>query len=126
MRRKKPPDKPDRGDGSASPDFVQDRVRDLADEVGRDLGAVKLGQVAMDLAHRHTPCVKDDDFIVEAVEASLALGDQPQLERAGAIARYFDGNVAVFGQYRLGARAVAAVVRAAARWIALLVAEMIA
>src|SRR5664279_1757831 len=30
------------------PDFLKDRVRNLADEVGRDIGAIELGQVALD------------------------------------------------------------------------------
>jgi hypothetical protein len=34
------------------PDFVQDRIRNLADEVGRNLGAVEFGQMASSCRER--------------------------------------------------------------------------
>ena len=52
-------------------------------------------------------------------------GDQLRLEAAGAIARNRDIDLAILGQDRLRAGAVAAVAAAAAGRIALLVAEML-
>jgi hypothetical protein len=70
--------------------------------------------------------VKADDLVVEAVEPGLALGDQLRFEAAGAITRDFDRNLAVLGQDRLGAGAVAAVAAAPTRRVALLIAKVIA
>jgi hypothetical protein len=40
-----------------------------------DLDAVDLGQVGLDVAHRHPAPVHGDDLVVEAVEAALTLPD---------------------------------------------------
>jgi len=82
--------------------------------------------VALNLAHRHAARVEAQNLVIEAVKPRLALGDQQRLEAAGPVAR--DGNVdlAIIGQNRLRARAVAAVAAAAAGRIALLVAKMLA
>ena len=106
------------------PHLVQNRVGDPADQVGRDLGAVELGDVALDLANRHAAPVEAQDLVVEAAEPPLALRDQLRLEAAGPVARDLDVDLAVLGQDRLRARAVAAVAAAAARRVALLVAQM--
>src|ERR1700730_4711965 len=65
-------------------------------------------------------CVRDE------LEPRLALGDQQRLEAAGPVARDRDVDLAIIGQDRLRAGAVAAVAAATAGWIALLVAEMLA
>jgi hypothetical protein len=44
----------------------------------------------LDLAHRHAARVKAQNFVVEAVEPRLALGDQQWLEAAGPVARHGD------------------------------------
>ena len=87
--------------------------------------AVELGQMALDLAHRHAAGVEAQNLVVEAVKMRLALGDQLRLEAAGAVARDRDLDLAVIGQDRLAARAVAAVAAAAAGRIALLVAQVL-
>ena len=105
------------------PDLIKHRIGHPADQVGRDLGAIEFGQVALDLAHRHAARVKAQDLVVEAVEPGLALADQLRLEAAGPVARDRNLDLPVLGQYRLRTRAVAAVAAAAAGRIALLVAQ---
>ena len=107
------------------PDLVEDRVRHPADEVRRDLGPVKLGQVTLDLAHRHAARVEAQNLAVEAIEPGLALGDQLRLEAADAVAWHRNVDLAILGQDRLCARSVAAVAAAAARRIAFLVAQVL-
>jgi len=62
-------------------------VGDLADELGRHLGAVHLHQVALDLAHRHAARVHPNDLLVEAREAALVLAHDSRLEAARARSR---------------------------------------
>src|SRR5215471_6081134 len=107
------------------PHLIEDLVRNPADEVGRDLGAVDLGKVALDLAHAHAARVKAQDLVVEAVEPGLMLGDQLGYEAAGPIARYRNLDLAILSQNGLRARAVAAVAAAAPRRITLLVAKVL-
>src|SRR6202034_496572 len=106
------------------PHLVQDRVGDPADEIGRHVGGVKFGQVALDLPHRHAARIEAQYLFVEALEPGLPLGDQLRLETAGAIARHRYLDLAIFGQYPLRTLPVTAVAFAPACRIALLVAEM--
>src|SRR5947209_1406419 len=82
--------------------------------------------MALDLAHRHAARVQAENLLVKAVEPGLALGDQQWLEAAGPVAWHSDVDLAVVGQDRLRAGAVAAVAATAAGRIALLVAKMLA
>ncbi len=106
------------------PDFVEYRIGDPADEVGRDFGSIELGQMALDLPHRHAAGVEAQNLVVEAVEPPLALGDQLRLEAARPVARHRNLDLAVLGEDRLRARAVAAVAAAAAGRITLLVTQV--
>src|SRR5690606_28744366 len=65
--------------------LVHDGVGSARDEVGRDIGAVQLAQVTLDVARRHASRVESDDFLVEALEPPLSLGQEPRLERALAV-----------------------------------------
>jgi hypothetical protein len=76
---------------------------------GGDLGGVLLGQQRLDLAHGHAARVHGDDLVVKAREAALMLGDQQRLEAALAVARDFDAQRAVLGQYGIAGIAVAVV-----------------
>ena len=107
------------------PHLVKDRVGDPADEVGRHVGGVEFGQVALDLAHRHAAGVEAQNLVVETGEVRLAFGDQLRLEGAGPIARHRNLDLAILGQERLRACPVAAVAFAASCRIALLIAEML-
>src|SRR5690606_656110 len=49
------------------------------------IGAVQLAQVTLDVARRHASRVESDDFLVEALEPPLSLGQEPRLERALAV-----------------------------------------
>jgi hypothetical protein len=81
--------------------------------------------VALDLPHRQAAGIERDDLVVETVQAGLALGHDLRLEAAVAIARHVDLDRTVLGQHRLAIGAIAVVAAAAARRIALLVAEMV-
>ena len=78
-------------------------------QVGRDLDAVELAQVALDLAGAHPSRVHRHDLVVEAGEAALVLGDQLRIEGGQPVARDLQLELAAAGQHRLRAVAVAAV-----------------
>ena len=69
-------------------DLLQHRVGDRADQIGRDLDAVEIAQMADDLAGAHAAGVHRDDLVVEAREAALVLGDQLRIEARLAVARH--------------------------------------
>ena len=68
-------------------DLLQHGVGDRADQVGRDVDAVELAQVALDLADAHAAGVHRDDLVVEAGKAPLVLGDQLRVEGRQPVAR---------------------------------------
>ena len=90
-------------------DLVEHGVGHRADQVGRDLDAVELAQVALDLAGAHAAGVHGDDLVVEAGEAALVLGDELRVEGRQPVARDLQLELAGAGQHRLRAVAVAAV-----------------
>ena len=57
--------------------------------------------MTLDLPHRHAAGIQGDDLVVEAIQASLALGHDLRLEAAVAIARHIDLDGSVLGQHRL-------------------------
>src|SRR5829696_9197599 len=61
-------------------DLLEHRIRHGADQVRRDIDAVQLVQVALDLPGAHAPRVHRDDLVVEAGEAPLVLGDELRVE----------------------------------------------
>jgi hypothetical protein len=81
--------------------------------------------VALNLAHRHAAGVQAQNLVIEAVEMRLPLGDQLWLEAADPVARDRYLDLAILGQDRLRARAVAVIAAAAAGRVALLVAEVL-
>ena len=86
-----------------------DRVGDGADQVGRNLGAVDLAQVALDLTRAQAARVERNDLVVEAGQPALILADQHRVETGLTVARYGHIDMAVVGQYTLAAAAVAVV-----------------
>ena len=72
------------------PDVVLDRGGHLADQPVRDVDAVQLAQVPLDLARGHPARVQGEDLLVEAVERARVLGHDPRLERGVTIARQLD------------------------------------
>jgi len=89
--------------------FGHGGVGDGADELRRHLGAVLLGQEALDLAHGHAARVHGHDLVVEAGEAAFVLGDEQRLEAALTVSRHLDAKRPVLGQNRLAGAAVAMV-----------------
>ena len=104
---------------------LKDRVGDLRDQVRRDLGAVDLGQVPLNLADRQTTGVQADHAIVEPDPPGLTLADDLRLKRALAIPRRADPKPPVIGQDRLARLPVAGVPRATGRRLASLIAQML-
>jgi hypothetical protein len=98
----------DRVDGIERPvlpraNLVEDGVGDPADEIGRDVDAIKLGQAALDLAHRQAAGVQAQDLAVEPVEPGLAFGDKLRLEGSRPVARdrYLDLSISVKSVFEL-------------------------
>src|SRR6266508_1004941 len=90
-------------------DVVLDRGGHLADQPVRDVDAVQLAQMPLDLAGRHPARVEGEDLLVEAVEGAGVLGHDPRLERGVAVARQLDRDRPVDRAQRLRRDAVAPV-----------------
>src|SRR6202000_591778 len=96
-------------------DFVGDR----ADEVGRHLGAVALGQKRLYLAHAHAAGVHRDDALIKVGETAFMFGNQHRSETAVPVARQIDPQGTVVGDDRLAGGTIALVgltVRLALAW----------
>ncbi|CAB5328303.1 hypothetical protein IST4119_00738 [Burkholderia multivorans] len=105
--------------------FVDHGISHRADEVRRHLDAIHLQQETLNLPHAHAAGIHRDDLVVEACEASLALGDRYRIKGAFAVARNLDVEQVIVGCDALAAGAVA-MVRAARRLgFALLVAQVV-
>ena len=78
----------------------------------------------LDLPHRHAPGVQADDHVVQAVQTTLALADQPRGERAGPVPGHVDGERADLGLDRLRRRAVTGIGPLDRGRLALLIAQM--
>ena len=91
------------------PHVVLDRCGHLTDQSVRDVDAVELTQVPLDLAGRHPARVQGEDLLVEAVERTSVLGHDPRLEARVAIPRQLDRHRPIDRPQRLRARAVAPV-----------------
>ncbi|MCW2319221.1 hypothetical protein M2322_004790 [Rhodoblastus acidophilus] len=90
-------------------DLVEHGVGYRADEIGRNLDAVKLAQMALDLAHAHVARVHRHDLRVEAWEAPLVFGDQLRVEGRQPVARDRDVDLAGVRQHGLVPVTVAAI-----------------
>jgi site-specific DNA recombinase len=90
-------------------DFVQHGIRHGADQVGRDVDAVEIAQVALDLPRTHAPGVHRHDLVVEAWKTALVFGNQLRVKGREPVARDLEVKLARAGQHRLAAIAVAAV-----------------
>src|ERR1700693_230441 len=71
-----------------------DFLAQVGDQRRRNLDAVHLLQMALDLARRHPPRVHRDDLVVKAGPARLALGHDLGIERSLAVARSFQLQLA--------------------------------
>ena len=107
------------------PDFFEDGIGDPADQIWRDIDAVELGQMALDLANRHAAGVEAQNLIVEPVEPGLAFRDQLRLKAPRPVARNRNSNLALLRQKRLRTCPIAAVAASPAGRVALLVAQML-
>src|SRR5438093_8037624 len=90
-------------------DVVLDRTGHFADQPVRDVDAVQLAQMPLDLAGRHPAGVQREDLLVEAVERAGVLGHDPRLERGLTVTRQLDRDRPVDRPQRLRARPVAPV-----------------
>ena len=92
-------------------DLLQHRVGHRADQVGRDLDAVEIAQMADDLAGAHAARVHRDDLVVEPRKPALVLGDQLRIEARLAVARHRQLDLAGIGDDRLLAITISPVAR---------------
>ena len=106
-------------------DVIHDRVGDAADEVVPDLDTIELGQVRLNVAHRHPAGVERDDLLVEPHKAPLPLTHDLRLKAPIAVARSFDLNRPVLGVQRLRGPTVARVPTPARRGMVRLIAQVL-
>src|SRR5215813_12401690 len=92
-------------------DFLNHTVGDGRDQLRRDLHAVDLFQMPLDLARGHPPRVERNDLVVEAVEARLPLFDELRLELSIAVPRDLDRDLSLLALERLTRLAVAGIAR---------------
>src|SRR3546814_5527559 len=57
-------------------DFLQHRVGDRADQIGRSVNPIQLAQMTGNLSRAHAARVHRDDLVIETGEATLIFGDQ--------------------------------------------------
>jgi hypothetical protein len=81
-------------------DFLQHRVGDGADQIGRDVDAVELAQMADNLTGAHTAGIHRGDLVVEPREPALVLGDQLRVKAGLAVARHLQLDLAGIGDDR--------------------------
>jgi hypothetical protein len=105
-------------------DFLENGIGDPADQIGRDLDAIELLEVTLNLAHRHATRVERENPVVKTVEAGLALRHQLRLEAPLAVPRNLDLQIAVVRLQRLLGVAVADVPGSAAGRITFLVSKV--
>lgn len=79
-------------------DLISHCIGHRRNQAGRDLGAVHLLQMALNLTYRHATGVQRDDFVVEPCPAGLVLGNELRLKAAVAVAGYLDGQFAEITQ----------------------------
>lgn len=80
----------------------------------RDLGAIQVLEVALDLAGAHAARVERDHLVVEAGQTALVFANQHRLEAGFAVTWHGDLDGAVAGQHALAGGAVAVVAALAA------------
>src|SRR5262249_10635737 len=105
-------------------DFLNHTVGDGRDQLRRDLHAVDLFQMPLDLARGHPPRVERNDLVVEAVEARLPLFAELRLQLSLAVPRHPDRDLSLLALERLTRLAVARVAGVLSFRRVLLVAEM--
>jgi len=106
------------------PDLVQYRIGDAADQVGRDLQAIKIEQVGLDVPHRQTGGVEADDLVIHPVDPGLTLLYQFRLEAAVPVTGDRHRQFPVLAFKNLSRGAVAPIGLARRRVLALCIAKM--
>src|SRR3546814_2174168 len=61
-------------------DFLQHRVGDRADQIGRSVNPIQLAQMTGNLSRAHAARVHRDDLVIETGEATLVFGDKLWIE----------------------------------------------
>src|SRR5262245_24747177 len=73
---------------------------------GRDLRAIEVFQMPLDVTGREAACIQAQDFVVEALETALALGDKPRHKASLAVTRDLQGQRPRVRLHRLRALAI--------------------
>lgn len=90
-------------------DLVKHCVGHRADQIGRDVDAIRLVEVSGDLPRAHAARIHRHDLIIEARKIALILGDQLRIEARLTIAWHIDRQLAGVGHRGLPTVAVACV-----------------
>src|SRR5579872_1474627 len=105
-------------------DFLQHRLGDRADQVRRDVDAVNLHKMPLDLPNRQATGIHRHDLVVEAGKAALILGDQLRIEGSFPVARHRDLQLRRIGQnllLRVAVAVIAAITAALAGFLSQMV-----
>lgn len=68
-------------------DLVDHAVGHRRDQIRRNLDAVQLADVGLDVASAYASSIEDDDLLIDTGESPLILADQHRIGAAPAIAR---------------------------------------
>ena len=93
--RRTPPDTWAPARAIATSESDSSRHPDAADQIGRHIHRVYLGQVALNLAHRHAPGLHCNDLVIETGEMAFMLADQLGIEGSLAVARGLNAQRAI-------------------------------
>src|SRR5262249_43975376 len=107
------------------PNLIEYCIGNPADQIGRDLDAIQLVQMRLDLAHRKPAAREADAPVVKALDPGLVFGNNLRLEAAVTVARHGQIDRPVIADHGFARIAVPAVAAAPAGWIALLVSQML-
>src|SRR5690606_17802773 len=120
-------DRVDRVNGAILPlyDGVEYAVGDLGNQRCRDIGIVHFLEGRNDVTGAHALRVERQDLVIHLRQAGLALANELRLEGAGTVAWRVNLDLAVLALQAFGRGAVAAVARATASGIVLVVAQML-
>lgn len=100
-------------------------VGDPADGVFADGGAVDVGEVCRDLAGRQSFCRQRQYDLINTGQATLSFLDDLRVEAAVGVTGHLDLDGPDLGEHRLGPGAVSGIAAATARWVMLVITQVL-
>src|SRR4029453_1066538 len=106
-------------------DLIHYGVGDVRDQGRRNIRAVDVLQLALDVADRHAPSVHRQDLVIKPLQAGLTLWYYLWFEFTIPVARNSETEFSLVAEHSLLAVAVSAILTALAGALALLIAQVI-